>query len=197
MKINIGCGSILKKGWINADVRWKRGEKWRKEQEKLGYPSVTWKSACDPWDFDDNVFNYVFSEHMIEHVKASDGLKMLKEAYRTLKSGGVIRIVCPSREFYESLRNKDYDPFVINYMKLIHNREANIGSANHVVNRTLNGQGHLWVPTSKQLIDQIKKAGFKDVKLCEYGISKHKELHNLEVQDELRPAESICVEGTK
>jgi SAM-dependent methyltransferase len=41
------------------------------------------------------VFDYVFSEHMIEHVPYKEGLFMLSEACRVLKPGGRIRIGTP------------------------------------------------------------------------------------------------------
>jgi predicted SAM-dependent methyltransferase len=44
------------------------------------------------------VFDYVFSEHMIEHVSYAEGLLMLRECLRVLKPGGRIRIATPSLE---------------------------------------------------------------------------------------------------
>ena len=58
-------------------------------------------------------------------------------------------------------------------------------------------QGHVWVPTTQQLIDQVAKAGFVDVKSVEYGKSEHEAFNGIEVNDGVRNWESVVVEGTK
>ena len=40
----------------------------------------------------------VYSEHMFEHVLPMDGAAFLKESYRILKPGGVLRVVTPDLE---------------------------------------------------------------------------------------------------
>ena len=49
--------------------------------------------------FVSSTFDYVFSEHMIEHIKYQDGLKMLNESFRVLKPSGKIRISTPDLQF--------------------------------------------------------------------------------------------------
>lgn len=188
MKINIGCGWECKEGWINVD----NTTKWQAKD----YP-ITFMDVTKPWPYDDNTFDYAISEHMIEHVPEQKGLSMLKEAHRTLKPGGVVRIVCPDREFNEKLPGQDDLEFVHNYMELIFKRKAKPGDAAKISNRTLNEQGHVWVPTGPQLKAQVEKAGFKNVKLCKYGISEHSALNDVDIDDGIRCWESICVEGTK
>jgi SAM-dependent methyltransferase len=202
MKINIGCGRELKEGWINADnTRKEKTLVWQKEMREEGYMIID-LDATKPWPYDDEIFDYVFSEHMIEHVPGSAGLFMLQEAYRSLKPGGVIRIACPERTRFEQMRGNDKHPYVKEYFKVIfNNRPVRPGSANRVVHRTLNEQGHVWVPTVPELIAQIQKAGFTDVKEVDYGVSEHEELNRIELLEgkhaELRKFETISVEGTK
>ena len=188
MKINIGSGWECREGWINADNT-------TKPQAK-DYP-ITFMDATIPWPYDDNVFDYVLSEHMIEHVPEEKGLFMLKEALRTLKPGGVIRVSCPNREFIESLRGNDKHEFVVNYCKKIFKRPVRPGDAHRIVHRTLHDQGHVWVPTPAQLKQQLERAGFDKVTICEYNVSEHAELNNIEINDGVRNWESVCVEGTK
>lgn len=201
MKINIGCGRELKRGWINADnTKKKKTLEWHPSQRALGF-IIELFDATERWPYDDNVFDYVLSEHMIEHVPEKKGLFLLQEAYRTLKPGGVIRIACPERERFEKLRGQDSHSYVKEYFKIIFKRTPKKGAANNVVDRTLNAQGHVWVPTTNQLINQIKKAGFKNVKEVEYGVSEHKELNGIEMLEgrhtTLRKWETVSVEGTK
>jgi len=188
MKINIGCGWECRDGWINAD----NTSKW----QASNYP-ITKMDATDKWPYDDNTFEYVLSEHMIEHIPEAKGLFMLKEAFRTLKIGGIIRITCPNRTFAESLPGNDGHPFVNAYSRKIFNRPPQQGDGTKISNRTLKEQGHVWVPTAEQLIAQLVKAGFSNVKQVEYGVSEHEVLNGIEVNDGVRNWESICAEGIK
>lgn len=188
MKINIGCGWECRDGWINAD----NTSKW----QAVNYP-ITKMDATEQWPYEDDTFEYVLSEHMIEHVPEQKGLFMLSEAFRTLKVGGVIRISCPDREFAEKLPGQDTHPFVDAYCRKIFNRPAQQGDAARISSRTLNEQGHVWVPTAQQLIEQLEKAGFSNVKRVEYGISEHAAFNGIEVNDGVRNWESVCVEGVK
>lgn len=188
MKINIGCGWECRDGWLNVDNT-------SKPQAK-NYP-ITFLDVTKPWPFVTDTFDYALSEHMIEHIPEEKGLFALTEALRTLKPNGVIRISCPDREFAEALPGKDDHEFVINYCRKIFGREAKPGDAKTIAHRALNEQGHVWVPTPAQLKAQLEKAGFRNVKICQYGISEHEVFNGIELNDGVRNWESVCVEGTK
>lgn len=189
MKINVGCGWECREGWLNVDNT-------EKVQAK-NYPIIK-MDATVKWTYADETFEYVLSEHMIEHVPEAKGLSMLKEAYRCLKTNGVARITCPDRTFAENLiKLGDHHPFVVNYCKDIFNRQTRLGDASQISQRMLYGQGHVWVPTAQMLIDQMKKAGFKNVKQVKYGKSEHEIFDGLEKSNGIREWETLCVEGTK
>ena len=69
-KLHIGCGDHILHTWLNADF----------EPEKA---EVMHLDARARFPFKDSEFSYVFSEHMIEHISYSDGLRMLTECYRS------------------------------------------------------------------------------------------------------------------
>jgi len=201
MKINIGCGRELKEGWINADNTVKEVTKlWQMEQRRAGFEVID-MDGTKPWLFKDETFDYVFSEHMIEHVPEKAGLFMLQEALRTLKLGGVIRIACPDREKFESLVGQDDHPYVKEFYRVIFNRAPPKGAGARVSKAVIFEKGHVWVPTAQQLIDQIEKAGFSDVKQVENRISEHEALNGIEYSKgkhlELRKWDTLSVEGTK
>ena len=188
MKINIGCGWECRDGWINVDNT--------KKHQAKEYP-IEFMDATEVWPYGDDTFEYVLSEHMIEHVPANKGLFMLKEAYRTMKPGAIIRISCPNRSFFEALAGKDDHLFVHAYANKIFKRQVSSGDAARIASRTLNEQGHVWVPTAMQLIQQVEKAGFKNVKQVTYGSSEHDAFNGIEVNDGVRNWESVVVEGEK
>lgn len=191
MKLNVGCGWECREGWINVDNTQK--------PQRSKYP-ILYMDATVTWPYKDNTFDAILSEHMIEHLPKEKGLFFLKEAYRTLKSNGVIRISCPERGFIENL-NDDQHIYVKNYAKTIFNREAKRGDAATIVNRMLNMQGHVWVPYTRELVDQIQAAGFSNVEAMEFGKSKYDVFNGIELEDgfssDVRKWESVCVEGIK
>ena len=194
MKLNLGCGRAPKEGWINAD--------WTQKEKTLNdFPEIEFMDATNPWQYADDTFDYIFTEHMIEHIEASKNLFTLQEAYRTMKPGGVIRVIIPDRDFFEQLPGQDDHPFVVNYCRNIFKREPYAGASDAVTRRTLDEQGHVWVVGIEKLKAQVTKAGFSEVKQCEYGVSEHAELNGIDLNEGifkgLREYESIVVEGTK
>lgn len=59
-----------------------------------------------PLPFDDGSIDFIFTEHVIEHVYFHQGVSFLREANRVLKSGGKIRTVCP---FIDVIISTDLD----------------------------------------------------------------------------------------
>jgi SAM-dependent methyltransferase len=59
---------------------------------------VIFLDATKRFPFDSNVLDYVFSEHMIEHISYKQGIAMMREIYRVLKPGGKVRIATPDIE---------------------------------------------------------------------------------------------------
>jgi SAM-dependent methyltransferase len=84
-KLQIGTGENLLPGWLNTDLEPMAAE-------------VIHLDALEPFPFKDNEFDYIFSEHMIEHIPYIGGLFMLKECFRVIKPGGKIRIATPDIE---------------------------------------------------------------------------------------------------
>ena len=103
VKLQIGCGTNLLDGWFNTGISLK--ECWY----------GAYLDAGKPFPFSDSTFDYIFSEHLFEHLTYKQGLNMLKECYRVLKPGGVMRLATPDLRFLlglyqdpEKLINKAY-----------------------------------------------------------------------------------------
>ena len=45
--------------------------------------------------FEDNSVEYIFSSHFIEHLHYPQAVEYLRESFRVLKPGGIIRTICP------------------------------------------------------------------------------------------------------
>lgn len=84
-RLHIGCGHYILEGWLNVDI--------------LDIPGVYYLDAGKPYPFQENSFNYIFSEHLFEHLTLQQGITMLRECYRVLKPGGRIRMAMPDLNF--------------------------------------------------------------------------------------------------
>lgn len=104
-RLQVGAGDNSLGGWLNADL----------EPSSDG---VIFLDATRPFPFDDHTFDYVFSEHMIEHITYRDALFMLKECFRVLRPGGKIRIATPDVEQLAGLFTDEPDEIQRRYLEL-------------------------------------------------------------------------------
>ena len=82
--LNLGCGNFFFPEWTNTDISPRKSV-------------VRWDlRRALPWRNDS--FDATYSSHVLEHLTPDDGLALLKEQLRVLKSGGVCRVVVPDLE---------------------------------------------------------------------------------------------------
>ncbi len=81
LKLHLGCGSNHIDGWVNIDLV---------------------STAADlPWDlryplpFPENSVFAIFHEHLLEHLQFPAAATFLRECYRALRPGGVLRVAVP------------------------------------------------------------------------------------------------------
>ncbi|RKZ46239.1 MAG: hypothetical protein DRR16_24635 [Candidatus Parabeggiatoa sp. nov. 3] len=112
--LNIGCGPVGHPDWINIDYgilailhRYRFVEslitRFNLWPGGKGSPyAVKWPENLKVVDarkrlpFEEQSVDCIFTSHFLEHVKKYEAIKILKESYRTLKRGGVIRVVVPN-----------------------------------------------------------------------------------------------------
>ena len=83
--INLGCGDIFHKDWINIDFESKSDE-------------VIKHNLLEGIPFLDNEFDVVYHNNVLEHFSKSKGEFIISECYRVMKSGGILRVVVPDLE---------------------------------------------------------------------------------------------------
>ncbi len=106
-KLHIGAGPNRLKGWLNTDY-------YACDRQPL-VPM----NAARPFPLPDAAFDYVFSEHLIEHLSYLDGLAMLRKCHRVLKPGGRIRIATPSLEILLQLFTSKHNALQEWYIKWV------------------------------------------------------------------------------
>lgn len=85
MKLHLGCGKRYFPGFVHIDV--------------VDYPHIDHVSTIDNLSFiaDDSV-ELIYNCHVLEHFKRRDMKSVLKEWFRVLKPGGVLRTSVPDFE---------------------------------------------------------------------------------------------------
>lgn len=90
MKIDIGCGSSKKDGYIGVDI--------------LDLPSVDIVHDLNtfPYPFNDNEIDEIWMDQVLEHL--NEPMKVIEEFYRISKNGALVTIGVPYfRSFYATI----------------------------------------------------------------------------------------------
>jgi predicted SAM-dependent methyltransferase len=194
-KLHLGCGSNYLPSWTNTDYPPKND-------------SVIQLDATQPFPFDDNTFDYVFSEHMIEHIPFEGGLSMIKESYRVLKPGGKIRLSTPDLKFLIDLHQnptKEINQKYISWaVDLFWGNQIYIPGM--VFNNFVRNWGHTFIYDTDTLSHSLTVAGFKNITAWKIGESDDLDLQNLENETRrvrkgmpsgFLQLETFTLEGTK
>lgn len=171
IKLNIGCGTDYKKGWINID---------NNSDNNIEKLDLNWDMRY-PLPFPENSVDYIFNEHFIEHLTVEEGQKAIKDLMRVLKPGGVMRIATPDLEVtvnkYMNIplsKDPTIKKYHLEYVKTRAER-INIG---------FRWWGHKWIYDWEELERRVKQAGYHKIVRCKLSKSKHKQLNNLEIRSE-------------
>ncbi|MGQ0620178.1 MAG: class I SAM-dependent methyltransferase [Panacagrimonas sp.] len=189
-KLHIGCGHNVMSGWLNSDYYPRN-------------PQVIHLDATKRFPLSDSSFDYVFSEHMIEHVPHAAGLLLLGECNRILKSGGKIRISTPNLRFLVELYAEEKSALQADYIQWASQNyiKNGIASESMVINNFVRNWGHQFIYDEKTLRLAMEASGFVDIVPCAINQSEDPVLSNLENEKRM-PAgflqlESLTLEGRK
>lgn len=190
-KLQLGTSNSLMAGWLNTDVLPTSRE-------------VVYLDATRRFPFKDNTFDYVSSEHMIEHLEYESALVMLRECLRVLKPGGKIRMSTPdlrvlvgllsnektaSQNFYVDWMTRRFFPDVADCREVF------------LINNAFRAWGHQFLYDRETIEVAMKKIGFENVRYYPPGVSDDENLRGLESHgnvmgcEEINQFEAFAVEG--
>jgi predicted SAM-dependent methyltransferase len=160
-KLHIGCGSNVLDTWLNSDF-------------SPQTPGIVHLDATQRFPFEDCQFDFVFSEHMIEHISFSQGLVMLSECYRVLKERGKIRISTPDLCFLLELYKADKSDFQKEYIRWSTETfipDAPYDDAIFVINNFVRDWDHLFIYDENTMQYALRKARFSQITRCPLNAS--------------------------
>jgi SAM-dependent methyltransferase len=202
-KLQIGCGPSPLPGWLNTDRLW--------------HPGAVFLDARQALPFRNATFDFVFTEHCLEHLSYRDGARLLAECYRILKPGGKVRVATPDLGFLVEL----YSPS----KKDIHNRyiawtvenyfpgsaldvattpfpDIGPGVDTFVINNFFHAWGHEFIYDEKVLSAVLRTCGFSEIRRFRPGESDEADLrgvesHGLQITHEFNEVETVVLQGTR
>jgi len=190
--IELGSGGAPRPpGWLATDL------------DPLGH-AILHLDVTHPFPIDDRSFDFVYSQHMIEHLTFFEGHSMLRECFRILKPGGRIRVVTPSISFLTHLcsgRTSSIEDKYIQWAVETFVPDAPKVMPAFVFNNFVRGWGHQFIYDRSALELSLADAGFVDITECEISQSEHEVFRNLETVDRMPEGflalESMILEARK
>ncbi|MER9937423.1 methyltransferase domain-containing protein [Mesorhizobium sp. M0088] len=173
IKLNFGCGTNKLDGWQNFDAE-------VDIEKRLPFP--------------DDHADFIYAEHVVEHVDYHAALRFFTEARRVLKPGGVIRICVPSLENIWRRGDQEYFDFARKWAP-----SADRRGAMHAI---IFAHGHKAIWSQALLEACLFFAGFEEIAACEVHKSDHADLidvegHHTVIGEHFNWIEAAVAEGRK
>lgn len=165
-KLHVGCGKNYFKGWVNLDLDSPRAD--------------ILHDVTKPLPFPDAHFDYIYHEHLLEHLSYDEGRFFLSECRRVLKADGVMRVAMP-----------DLDQLVDRYQNDWRNQNwlswpghEFIQTRAQMINIAFRAWGHRHLYNREELERQLKGSGFTDIRFVARTESAHPDLNGRETRED-------------
>lgn len=189
-KLHIGSGPVSLEGWLNTDI----------------VNGDVYLDMTRPMPFPDASFQYVFGEHVIEHISEPAGSALCAELWRVTAPDGVVRLTTPDlrklialyNDRNETIARAEYAEFLAGITGKTYDQPCRL------LNDYLRLWGHRYVYDEPDLTDKLRRAGFRKVARVESGHSEHAALREIERHGARfgalaweNRAEAMCLEATR
>ena len=212
-------------GWVNVDASWNA---WLAKHARLRkffarfrilpkrVAEVAWDPSIVVHDvrkgvpFPDNYFEAIYASHLLEHLYLLEAKYLLRECFRTLQAGGVLRMVVPDlRAIVAEYLGEQ--PFAV-----AHDLES-VRPADRMMQRLMmrspepprghfiyriytalkDLHSHKWMYDANSLVGHFEDAGFREVRECGFLEGRIKGIEEVEQPERVLNGAGICVEGIK
>lgn len=216
--LHVGCGPITPEGWVNLDASWNllaaRVPGLRSVLQATGLISAN--AAQFQWSnhirycnvnnglpFRDGEVAVVYASHVLEHLSHKHAQAFVREAYRVLKPGGVIRLVVPDLErlarlYLQEKQNgqadtlRPADEFMSRMLTCVDHGDSMPVKFYRTYLDTLS---HKWMYDRDSLQALLREANFRE--LAPRGYLDSRIPNIADVERENRFEDGICVEGIR
>lgn len=165
-RLHVGSGGHRIEGWINADI-----------DASGGVDLVA--DATRPLPFRSQSLDLIHSEDVIEHLHQDAGREFLRECYRVLNDGGVMRLVTPDLQLLIRRIYIDRNEHHLRWCGAYLEAEGACEALN--MHLRMNGE-HRFVYDEETLIRVLSEIGF-NVRRVRFNKSSIPELRYLDLRD--------------
>jgi predicted SAM-dependent methyltransferase len=201
VKVNLGCGLAVAAGWINVDASLNAlVASWPRMMHKLLYRLsgsnryYSLEQYCDLLEhhvfmhhdlshsipLKDETADFVYSSHFLEHLFRQDAERLLKDCYRVLKPGGMVRACVPDLAYAISLYVAGEKEQMLSNYFFVEDKESFLAR-------------HKFMYDFELLKTLLENIGFSQVTRCSY---REGSTPDIAVLDN-RPDETLFVEAVK
>jgi predicted SAM-dependent methyltransferase len=208
IKLNLACGLKAPLGWINID---------NSITEKLSKIKLLYRLLCKiarikeiAWP--KNIYNIdirkrlpfksesakaIFSANVLEHMDYRDATFLIRECFRVLSKGGVLRIIVPNlyqaaKDYVKALEEKPSGAHSHNFMGFIGmDRDEHDKVIMRIIKIILSHSKHYYMYDEWSLKEVLEKNGFLEVQKMNYGQSRISDIELLE-NDKITNYEYVC-----
>lgn len=212
IKLNLGSGPSGVNGWLNYDIGvlpWlSKHPRLRRlicllhllpKNYDVAWPQIELVDVRKRFPLEHNSVDYIYCSQVLEHFERYDASKVLKESFRVLKTGGIIRISVP-----------DIDKMLANYLE---NKKVNPEEAAREINVLWWGyekdiepsmigkiskffiRDHQWHYNVSSMKKLLSEAGFRGTKAFSFRKGETPDLNRVEI--EIHKKHSLYLEAKK
>ena len=193
-RLHVGCGLVFLEGWLN--ILYEKREEYGRIKEQNGRILLNY-NLLKKWPVTDNAIAFIAGSHFIEHLDLNHGIAFVRESYRVMKPGGVIRLSCPDLKIYARNYIDDNKAFFDN--ELIKEwcafSQAQTPGEILAAKAYDSGGSHKWFYDFESLKHILELVGFGQVKRCRRLEGSVPDLARIEIPQ--RELETLYVEAIK
>ncbi len=216
--LHVGCGFVTPHEWVNLDASWnllaarvpglrrvlRAARLISTEAEQHAWAEhIRYCDVTRGLPFQEGEAAVVYASHVLEHLTRRHAQNFVREAYRVLAPGGVLRLVVPDLERLARL-----------YLEHKANRAANGITADEFMEQLrtspdysdaalplkiyrayLDTLSHKWMYDAASLTQLMGDAGFSQLKSCGYLESRVPQIAQVERAHRLE--DGLCIEGVR
>jgi len=189
--LNLGCGRHPLPGWLNSD--------YHPESDRELYLDVR-----KPFPFEPAMFDFVYSEHMIEHLTRAQTRFMLGECARVLRPGGRLRLATPNLVFLIEMYRSEKTPLQQRYLAWAaqsYGLPPDEADDIYIINHFVRAWGHRFIYDENSLQRAMEQEGFGEITAFRPGESASAELRDIEnlrqMPAEFYNLETLILEGSR